>query len=417
MSIDRLKAKLGRLRELGERQGEAALQHAEAAVEAAVEDLPSFVTSTSTFRGALILDVVYACLRHRAWINNELFGDALAAFLAGEYRLAASTAESLVKKVLSTLGADALTAADNKEFLRYLFVMSATTSDEASLVFELGLGKELLARVSAGLEPKGGKPAPDGASARAGAVFAAPLDADIADALAELAAETGADPGALDAERLRFALFEADQGASTPLASVEARRVFAVLVELGVKRMLPEIALEAALAHAIGEAKASVRTKRLLASLVGAGLVFAAQSKRWELTPEGQALTALAFAAAFGGEPMPDFTVLAQLNAQYQEKVIERHPAFTNDELLACVVRLRPLAPRTLQALIKRIAASGDDAAVARLRADVSSAKFPPWLADAAKGALAAIGQTTSSVANSAAATSAKAVDRRLLER
>jgi hypothetical protein len=374
VSLADIRSKLARLDQLATRLGHDRVDQLADAALAALVSAPAFVTTTATFRSCLSLDLVYALARHRLWVNNSLFITALADFLSSEYRLA----ESTVRELLSTLApeaaalgvsaaarsrstdsdADTDTGSDDRDFLRYVFVVCATAADETMLVADLGLGTRLLRRVQRSVETSAGDSG-----------YLAPLDADIAVVMAELALDTRATPWALDIQRLRFEVWEA--GVDLPSAS-EAHQLFELLLTIGRKRRLKEAKVE----H--GDEQSALRR---------AGLLFVVDHAL-ELTPKGQALTAAAFAAQAQAQKELSLEALSALNAHYQERVIATHPSLGAKRLVGLVKDLRPLAPLGLRAAIARVARDSSPGIRDELLAALAGAALPPWLAAAADAAL-----------------------------
>lgn len=364
MGLHSIRTKLARLDQLSTRLGPDRVERLAVAAQTALVEGPAFLTTTETFRSCLTLDLVYALARHRLWVNNNLFITALVDFLSSEYRLA----ESTVRELLLGLAAVAAEVAqapgpvaetDAKDFLRYVFVASATAADESSLVADLGLGHRLLRRVRQSVET----------TACDSETFLAPLDADVAAVMAELARDTSETPWALDVQRLRFELWEA--GVALPTAA-EASSLFDLLLTIGRKRRLKESKVE----H--GDEGSALRR---------AGLVFVVDLAL-ELTPKGQALTASAFATQARRQTAPSLEALAALNAHYQERVIATHPALGAKDLVGLVKTLRPLAPLGLRAAIARVARDTSPGIQRELLAALADAELPPWLAAAADAAL-----------------------------
>ncbi len=369
VSLEHIRAKLARLDQLGTRLGDDRVEQLAAAAAATLADAPAFLTATATFKSCLMLDAVYALARHRLWVNNNLFITALVDFLSSEYRLAESTVRELLSALapaaaaLAHRGATepgvALADTDDRDFLRYVFVASATAADEGALIADLGLGTRLLRRVRQSVET----------AAAPGATYLAPLDADVAAVMAELAKDTQDSRWALDVQRLRFEVWEA--GVPLPTAA-EANTLFDLLLTVGRKRRVKEAKVE----H--GDERSALRR---------AGMIFMVDGAL-ELAPKGQALTAAAFAAGAEGQKELTLETLAALNAHYQERVIATHPALGPRRLVGLVRDLRPLAPLGLRAAIARVARDPSPGIREELLSALAGAALPPWLEAAAEAAL-----------------------------
>lgn len=385
MSLEQIRSKLARLDQISTRLGHGPVEALAAAVEAALADGPAFLTATETFKSCLTLDTVYALARHRLWINNNLFITALIDYLSSEYRLAESTVRSLLSDLAPCAAALAqrrngaapasVLESDDRDFLRYVFVASATAADERALIADLGLGTRLLRRVRQSVET---------ASDTNSDAFLAPLDADVGTVMVELAKDARSTPWALDVQRLRFEVWES--GVPLPSAS-EASSLFDLLLTVGRKRRLKEAKVE----H--GDEGSALRQ---------AGMVFLVDGAL-ELAPKGQALTAAAFAAETHKLKELSLDALAALNAHYQERVIATHPSLGPRRLVGLVKDLRPLAPLGLRAAIARVAQDPSPEIRDELLSALAGAALPPWLAAAADAALrdAGIAPGTPTVARS----------------
>lgn len=368
MSLARLQAKLERLGRLAARPGAddpAAL--AQTAHEA-LSDGPAFLTMTTTLRGALELDLVYALVRHRAWVRAVSFREALAGFLSSEYRLAASSARELVDAV-----AGVPVAADTDQghqFLRYVFVLTATTSDEAELALDLGLGEGLIA---------GLKRAIAGASAVSSEApaYAGGLDQAVRTVMIELAELASDSPLALDGERLRYALFEASAAsAGEPVVpdDAETAATFAVLLELSRKKKRPKAKLAAS----------GVDFEKLRR----AGLVYG--DATLELALSGQELVAAAHADEIVATGITlDAKRLAGLPPATQARLIAVHPDMSVEALTSLAAEPATLSPRALEAVVGRLAREAPAEVWSETRQRLEGAALPVWLAGAAQRALA----------------------------
>ncbi len=368
MSLARLQAKLERLGRLTARPGavdSAALAHA---AHEALKDGPAFLTMTTTLRGALELDLVYALVRHRAWVRAASFREALAGFLSAEYRLAASSARELVDVV--AVDAVAVDADQGHQFLRYVFVLTATTSDEAELALDLGLGDGLIA---------GLKRAIAGASAMSAEVpaYAGGLDQAVRTVMMELAELSADSPWALDRERLRYVLFEASaasEGEPVVPGDAETAATFAILLELSRKKKRPKAKLAA-------EGVDFEKLRR-------AGLVYGDATLEPALS--GQELVAAAHADEIiaTGAPL-DAKRLSSLPLATQARLIAMHPGMSVEALATLAATPATLSPRALEAVVGRLAREAPAEVWSETRQKLEGAALPVWLAGAAQRALA----------------------------
>ncbi|MDE3268919.1 MAG: hypothetical protein OYH77_01380 [Pseudomonadota bacterium] len=152
----------------------------------------------------LALDLIYAIVRHRNWLHVSVFKHLLGAHLVRrhgiefedcQHLLAMSIAEfSKFKRLTHPVG----TEASDREFIRYVFILTLSTTDEQKLILELGLGvlflqklKEFLRQVAQGHE---------------GQSFLFGFEAMCYETLASLASELMGDNAKLATYRLQYQL-------------------------------------------------------------------------------------------------------------------------------------------------------------------------------------------------------------------
>lgn len=197
----------------------------------------------------LLLNLTYATARHRFWIHAPVFVDLLTEFVTDDYALPRSSASTLAEAFCDLAAASPQTAAldlrdvipgqdrRDREFLRFVFVATATASSEEDLILDMGLGTRILKRIKQAAEaamleanqtsadPSRDEYRRDNAEGdqkktnRAIAIFVPEIDAQFATIMSDFAREIRRNNAALEIERMRFHLMQhasSAQIAATP---------------------------------------------------------------------------------------------------------------------------------------------------------------------------------------------------------
>lgn len=326
---------------------------------------------------ALTLDLTYALTRHAIWLSAPVFTDVVASFLAAEHGLERVRAELLAERgtdealtALAQARADASAlcfAITDDEFLRYVFVESASARDEAALRRDLGLGGELLQRLKCAVLDVSGPQL---------ARYVPELEAKLADVVLDMAKELRQSPWAMDVHRLRYDLVDIADPWRNDVREQGASWMFELLVNLGARRQ--------ASAKQLGK-KA---TPALLEELARLGLCFrvgpAGDASPWQLSERGEDLTAAAFARRFVASHQTTPATFAKLSPRYQCQLVSDDERLDATALAALAEHARPIAPLALEQALTRLAARDAPAAHAvldRLRARAA----PAWLDQAVR--------------------------------
>lgn len=346
---------------------------------------------------AIKADLTYAVARHHHWRGAPILVDVLTDFLVREYRLTNDAAMALslaavAPKSLPAHGTDGHVAATDREFLRYIFVASATATCEAELLADLGIGTALVARIRETVEATVAARTAD-----APVRFLPELDAHISEILCELASEAKSVPWALAVHRLRYHLIDATAPLSPWLKVHGARALFDLLLAIGSRgtASLRQIALRL---RRIGKGceGRSDEAGSLLRALAAEGLVFLCdvaddeERRRYQLTPFAQELTAEAFARNLTITMRTPLAEFGTLCAPYQAAVIRALEVPDVETLTRIAESTRPLSPLGLRAALDRVREVAGVEAATLLAARTAAADASPWLRRAAEQYLAA---------------------------
>ncbi len=103
---------------------------------------------------SLELDLVYCICRHRTWINCSLLDSICTEFLVSDYQINRDLAEQLVGELMH--GARRVQnneeKIDDREFLKYIFVLASMSKNENDLTDDLGIGYDLIRRLKTATE-------------------------------------------------------------------------------------------------------------------------------------------------------------------------------------------------------------------------------------------------------------------------
>jgi len=444
MLFDDVRHQLDFLSEGNREQATLALTQAFELAQAA---LPEHLAVAPGTLNAVGRDLIYALLRHTHWHSVPLFRDIMVDHVASGYQVPRAAATSLIDALFAASptvddGTDKANRADgashvvatNEEFIRYVCVASATATSEAILVRELGLGLNLLGRIKHAVSQLV-QIAPD-EGAPAVARFLPEIDAQVAEALCELARELRTLPWALQIHFLRFHLIGIGEPWRDVLKERGARWLFDLLLAIGARETMSVRQVAAKLARLVPEPCLSggeALALALLENLHAYDLVFRTgdgnrrepAQARWALLPLAQELTAEAYARSRAHArslarkaqegTSYNWSEIATLSPYYQAAVIRALPDDDVQHLGDFILRLRPLAALGLRAALLRLI-EADLIGVARGAAEeLLTAEPSPWVRQAACQALVGlsetlqVGQTLSEVARSDASSAVRA--------
>lgn len=96
----------------------------------------------------LFLDLSYCLLKHLPWLDVSVYRQVLIGFLIDYYRLEKNVAQETIdhysEQLRSVKGFTDRMSLDDRDFVRYIFVMTLTSKNEQHLVLELGFGSVFL---------------------------------------------------------------------------------------------------------------------------------------------------------------------------------------------------------------------------------------------------------------------------------
>lgn len=330
----------------------------------------------------LEVDVLYALFRHRSWTGTPIVIDILVEFLATEYRLPQSFGRQLIEDQMVTLAAVLPIRpipGQDRDFLEYIFVETATALSEVELIADLGIGSALIKklRVAATTVMKRG----------CQASFVPDVDATISEIMITIARQVKATPWALDLHRLRFALRGMYIGSlsETGLASA-----FDMLTAIGSKRAM---AYEHMVQWLIGHSLTASEAETLIQSLVKADLLYLSEqkgsssnqvaSRRYSLTLKACDLTATCYLRRYFGRTKDPLKKLLVLPGPYQRAAIEQ---LDDADLMISLLRDHTitLTPEGLRSAIALIAKNGHGAVCVEIIQNISRDSRNPWLRKAA---------------------------------
>lgn len=302
--------------------------------------LSSLHRVSKTAQGVLFVDVIYAIVQHKSWLQTPVFAVLLVEFLQFDHGLARNDAEVLVHDLLDAaiqlgLGRARTIFCEDRDFLTSAYVSAAGAIDDSNLEGELGLGAAVLKKLR------------DGISALESVdhnVFVPEYDAMLASIIIELSKELKQTPWAIDLYRLKFSLLSAGGDAAQAFILPDSLPVILdALVAIGRGHFLtlserPALAELLVRCEILMESKTSPRSKK-------AGHI---------LTDLGARLTASKVALTLDQELSPE--KFLELNHHWQIGVLKKlnlnqFSAMAN----AALSSLNRLAPEVLEAIMTRM--------------------------------------------------------------
>jgi hypothetical protein len=315
---------------------------------------PRFTKLSRSARGILFVDLAYAIIRHRDWLQTPVFNALLVEFLQLDHGVPKCEAEVLIHDLISAaeqlgLGRPRTICNDDREFLTWAYVCAAGAADDDILEADLGLGTSLLRRLRDGIS----------ALERVDqSVFVPEYDAMLATIVMELAHESKATPWSMDIHRLKFLLLNASGDVAQPYVLEES---------------LPRI-YEGLIAIGCGEFGHFEDRPSLSEVLISAGIMrenHQARRKKGSsghiLTDFGYRLTALKAALDVFVLSQPDDFLC--LNARWQLAFVRGSDKF-DPEIFADILstHLRAMSPEVVEAIMVRIYSEGDTSALSGAR-------------------------------------------------
>ena len=345
---------------------------------------------------SMSLDLLYATCRHARWAATPVFARVLADYINTGWHTGSEPAAALVSRLLADQefiracypdpGPFPPVLTKDADFLFYIFIRSATAGSEQELIDDLGLGKNLIARIrttATAFHSRDPGDIPE-------ITFLPEIDQHFARIMTEMAERLPAVPWILDIHALRFILDEA------PLPAVWSRFsaaevVFRALEKAGRQKQISDDEfrgiIERHLPRALGDdARDAGDLTTLPAVLEDAGLIYSLQGQRrsWRLTDPGRRITADANAIKFLRVRDHNPLDLARMNPWQQVAILKRMPADPDkDRQLLRLVEdsLANLAPSSLQLIVQRLrgAGAGGPSLDRCLKEALTSERFP-WL-------------------------------------
>ena len=168
----------------------------------------------------LCLDLMYCLLKHLSWLRVPIFQQVLLAFLLRNYRLEQNECLSLLQKTsdrLLTLKQLTLPQREEREFIKYVYVLTLSSDDEEKLLLELGFGSFFLQRLKEFLQQV--------AAGNKAQTHLFGFEAICYETLVELATELVQIPSHLARHRLQYQLLQE----TTPWSSLNPKKLTKVL--------------------------------------------------------------------------------------------------------------------------------------------------------------------------------------------
>lgn len=315
-------------------------------------------------RGYLFIEVIYAVLRHREWLEVPVFRAIAEEFLQLDHGIPQKPARDFVARVIAEVTRLGVVKArtlcvDDREFLNYCYVSAAGVKNDMELEIELGLGSAIIRKLRDGVRVLD--------EARVD-IFIPEYDAMLASLILELSHQSKERPWALDEHRLKYKL----------LANLGDQALPWILEE-----NLP-LLLEAVLEVGRGEFRWAEKPE-LCEALENSRLILPDRDGRgrirgWDISADGAALTSVLFKVRYGHETVASTELFLAMTLTWQVAVLsdaELAPIPFVMDLLAN--HLARMAPLSIETAVARVVALGDKILEPQTVKSLLGAAKLPW--------------------------------------
>ena len=337
----------------------------------------------------------YAQVRHLPWIDTPLFNEVFTDFLVTGMGISSSIAKDIGDILQSALSAfkprlfPDIEADSDRHFLRYVFIASATASNEANLVADLGLGKGILRRIKSAANWIVSQSSPqktDGAPK-----FMAALDACFAETMLEFSREMRQTPWIVDWYRAKYHMLIHTPSPCRPLLeALGDEAIFNFLVWAADRHAVNE---RFDLDEVTGYIKSStiptivptLTSDDFLALLCGAGLVEISHERtfkpKWRLTAQGEEFSSEAWVFQKNDIHARSLASIATLPHRLQAAFFKSLPLRRVEELhreLEQGLGLS-LAPSGLEHAVRKVSLQLPESSLERLAKSLFDAPLPAF--------------------------------------
>jgi len=339
----------------------------ERAVERQLRLFAEKTTLPQGLTGAITMALCYAGVRHGHWVNTPIFREVLIHHIKSDYRVESDTASILVditlREIRSTRSLKP-SHVDNSdfEFLKYIFIIAATASDEVSLISDMGLGSEIIYKMKSTLQMVMTDPL---IIENKPQVFFSELDSQIYEIMIDVSKDIRSYAWAIHVDKLRYMMIEACDPISSLIVKLGTRWVFETLLAIGSKTIVSSNQIHLRLQkNLVGSCNSYVESTvhQILDQLRQLDLIFPIENTRnsdtnfkWELTNSAAQLTADAFALTHINAQKNPLGNFRELNRFYQEALLKSLGQDSVDEVKLLILNNPSLAPEVLKTSISYI--------------------------------------------------------------
>lgn len=296
-------------------------------------------------RGYLFIEILYAILRHREWLEVPVFRAIAVEFLQLDHGLPHKAAGTVVDTLIaesSRLGVlkERTLCVDDREFLNYCYVSAASAANDIELEIELGLGTAMIRKLRDGVRVL--------EDARTD-IFIPEYDAMLASIVVELGHQTKVRPWALDEHRLKYKLLCELGDAAVPWVYEEnLPSLLQALLQVGKREFVwtesPELC------------ETLEKAKLIIPDRDGRGRI-----RGWDLTTDGASLTASLYKHQFGLDTIQKMDLFLTLTLTWQIAILRDASVSSLDFVMELLSQhLTRLAPTAIETAVARVVALGD---------------------------------------------------------
>lgn len=318
---------------------------------------------------AIAIKIIYAISYHHMWSNSDLFKEILIDYLVSNFKLNKKPTNYLLNSMIdlskSIQSQPALTTQNDKDFLLYILVLTATDPDNKGISYKLGLGNEILTKI------KNAAQSIDLLSKHDGNIqFLPEIDKCYSEILLEISENLAEKPWYFESLKMTYLLYSAPKKWHNLLQSNNNSWLFNALISLETQsknqiKHFHEVVTESF--KNINFSQEDILT--FLDYLEASHFIYKSKENfsgkkktiTWLLTPLAQNLTAKVFADLFNYTDHDVEAKILKLNMAWQREVILQIPENHKVTVLKLISSDKQLHPSSLIPAINFLKLDVDD--------------------------------------------------------
>lgn len=324
-------------------------------------------------KNCLLVDMLYACIKHHLWINHKFFAENLQQHMIERYRIERGYCSNLLYNfsrylncIVSPPDFEELKNG-NESFITYIFVMTLSSTSEANMLEEIGLGNSIFKKISEAIKSFAiAKQGPDGIS-----VAVTDDDLEFHQVIEKISHERAKTPWFLDSSRIRYLLATAPSPFGEILWKQGVDSLEKLMIQIGqgfITKLADALSyVKNIFADELSLPLTDKEAKLFLDFLKARGLLFysyyspsnaevSVAENLVVMSELGFELTATHFASSCDEEKLiPEY--LLSLSGSWQLAVLRRHKSLLTDSSISKQFLALPLAPESIELLMSFLTA------------------------------------------------------------